>query len=88
MVAYHKNNKNNKNKTIEETRLDTRMKGKVHDICDKSISIQIINDGECFLIVPKSRVPVLAQNLGQDVTVFLTTKYGHFGILFEKSEAV
>lgn len=78
MTRYHAKNKD---KTVEETLFNTQMAGKIHEIRERSISVQIMSDGECFLIVPKGRVPLIAQVEGTDVIVYFTTKYGHFGVV-------
>jgi len=60
---------------------DIQIPGKIIEIRTKSVSIQTINDGECFFIVPKSRIPQTFLSVGRIVTIVMTTRYGHFGII-------
>jgi hypothetical protein len=68
-------------KPITETPYNTQIPGKVAMIREKSISIQTTQDGECFLVVPRHRVPQAVQQVGASVTIFITTRYGHFGVI-------
>lgn len=66
---------------IEENPFNTQIDGKIHDIRESSVLIQCMHDGECFLIVPRSRVPKVCMINGTEVKIFITARHGRFGIV-------
>lgn len=65
---------------IKEKPYHTTMRGKITELREKSINIQVLSDGECFLVVPRHRIPKALQVVDTEVEIFLTTVKGHFGV--------